>query len=479
MKKIEHCLLMRMVELLNVVLLTIPFAVGWFGYYAQKMNSPFYHYGNWAVVALFIIFYVVFARIYDVFKVSHKRILELNISQILAATISDIFLYLVICLLTKHLPNILPGIGTLIAQSMLAMIWSPLFYRWYFFIFKPKRSAIIYGRERRIENLFYEYGLERKFYIEKIASVKYCLEHLEILDSLETVFLSDLHSHDRNIILKYCVEHNVCTYVIPRVGDVIMSGAKKLHLFHLPMLQVGRYNPSLEYLCMKRLFDIVVSVITLIVFSPVFLVTAIAIRLYDGGPIFYKQCRLTKDGKKFDILKFRSMKVDAEKDGIARLSTGEKDERITPIGQVIRKYRIDELPQLINILTGELSICGPRPERPEIAEQYTKVIPEFRLRLQAKAGLTGYAQVYGKYNTTPYDKLQMDLMYISNPSFLEDLKIMFATVKILFMPESTEGVAEGTITAMSNRMAEEDRENANSETEFLTFSVKSEREKIG
>ena len=147
--------------------------------------------------------------------------------------------------------------------------------------------------------------------------------------------------------------------------------------------------------------------------------------------------RLTKDGKQFEILKFRSMRVDAEKDGVARLSTGDKDDRITKVGHIIRACRLDELPQLLNILKGDLSVVGPRPERPEIA-----------LRLQAKAGLTGYAQVYGKYNTTPYDKLQMDLMYIAHPSLIEDLKIMLATVKILFMPESTEGVAEGATTAM-------------------------------
>ena len=185
----------------------------------------------------------------------------------------------------------------------------------------------------------------------------------------------------------------------------------------------------------------------MLVFSPVMLVVGIAIKATDGGPAFYKQCRLTKDGKKFDVLKFRSMRVDAEKDGVARLSTGEKDDRITPIGRFIRKCRLDELPQLINIFKGEMTIVGPRPERPEIAAQYEKDLPEFALRLQAKAGLTGYAQVYGKYNTTPYDKLQMDLMYIANPSFTEDLKIMFATVKILFVPDSTEGVAQGQTTA--------------------------------
>ena len=201
----------------------------------------------------------------------------------------------------------------------------------------------------------------------------------------------------------------------------------------------------------KRALDIAFSTIALIVSSPVFVITAIAIKAVDGGPVFYRQRRLTKDGKLFDVLKFRSMRVDAEKDGVARLSTGENDDRITPIGRIIRKCRIDELPQLICILSGDMSIVGPRPERPEIAMEYEKELPEFALRLQAKAGLTGYAQVYGKYNTTPYDKLQMDLMYIAHPSIIEDFKIVFATVKILFMPESTEGVSEGQTTAMNDK----------------------------
>ena len=178
------------------------------------------------------------------------------------------------------------------------------------------------------------------------------------------------------------------------------------------------------------------------------MIISAAIKATDGGPVFYKQCRLTKDGRRFDIIKFRSMKVDAEKDGVARLSTGETDDRITPVGRVIRKFRLDELPQLINILKGDLSICGPRPERPEIAAQYCETLPEFALRLQVKAGLTGYAQVYGKYNTSPYDKLQMDLMYIAHQGILEDLKLMLATVKVLFIPESTEGITEGETTAM-------------------------------
>ena len=212
------------------------------------------------------------------------------------------------------------------------------------------------------------------------------------------------------------------------------------------MLRVAKYNPTPEYLMAKRVFDVVVSGLALIVFSPLMIVLAIIIR-GDGGTAFYRQKRLTKDGRVFEILKFRSMRMDAEKDGVARLSSGEADPRITKVGRFIRACRFDELPQLLNILKGDMSIVGPRPERPEIAEQYKEELPEFDLRLQCKCGLTGFAQVYGQYNTTPYDKLLMDLMYIAHPSFIEDLKICFATVKILFMKDSTEGIAEGQTTA--------------------------------
>ena len=192
--------------------------------------------------------------------------------------------------------------------------------------------------------------------------------------------------------------------------------------------------------------DIALSLAALVILSPLMLVTAAAIKLYDGGPVFYKQIRLTKDRKEFYVYKFRSMRVDAEKDGVARLAS-QGDDRITPVGKVIRSLRIDELPQLLCILMGTMTIVGPRPERPEIAEQYEKEMPEFALRLQAKAGLTGYAQVYGKYNTSPYNKLQMDLQYIGSMGLVTDLKIIFATIKVLFVPESTEGVAQGQTTA--------------------------------
>lgn len=451
MTRFKHDLILRIIKTLDAVLMTVPFALCWYSYYAKHIASPFYAKGDYLVVALFFVLFIIFGRVYDAFLMSMQRISEIVYAQFLAAAVSDFIMYIVIWLLSKHLPNILPGVAALIGQVILAAVWAYNAHHAYFKIFPPQATAVIYDTRQGTEKLIGKYGLDSKYKVVLTATADECIANLAMLDGVSTVFMSGIHSHDRNVILKYCVENNIGTFVIPRIGDTIMSGAYPMHMFHLPMLKVGRYHPQPEYLFIKRLLDIVISAVALVVLSPIFLITAIVIKATDHGPVFYKQIRLTKDGKEFGILKFRSMRVDAEKDGVARLSSGDHDDRITPVGKVIRACRIDELPQLLNILRGELSIVGPRPERPEIAAQYCEEMPEFSLRLQAKAGLTGYAQIYGKYNATPYDKLVMDLMYIAHPSIVEDLKIMFATVKILFMPESTEGVSEGQTTAMSGK----------------------------
>ena len=229
-----------------------------------------------------------------------------------------------------------------------------------------------------------------------------------------------------------------------------------MHLFDTPIMLIREYSIKIEQRAVKRLIDIVFSLLLIIITSPIMLITAIIIKAYDHGPIFYRQIRCTLDQKEFEIMKFRSMRVDAEKDGVARLAA-KNDSRITPIGKFIRSCRIDELPQLFNILAGDMSFIGPRPERPEIIQQYMSDMPEFAYRMKVKAGLAGYAQVYGKYNTTPYDKLKLDLTYIQNYSVWLDIKLMLLTLKILFTPESTEGVEENQITAMKEEKDQEER----------------------
>lgn len=438
-KNIKQENALRAQKIINVLLMAVPFVLCWYFYYNKQIIMPFYQKGSWLISALFLSLYVTFARIYNGFAVAISKPSELAYSQGLGVLIADGIMYVMIWILSRSLPNMLPGLGAFACQIAVSWIWSNAVYKWYHTVYPPKKSAIIFDYQKEMDMLIQQYGMEKEFDIQFSVDADSCVADLSILDDLETVFISGVHSHDRNIIIKYCIARGIQAYVLPRIGDVLMSGARRVHMFHLPMLRVNRYSPHPEVVAMKRIFDIAFSGLTLLLLSPVMLATAIAIKATDGGPVLYKQTRLTKDSKEFQVLKFRSMRVDAERDGVARLSTGDADDRITPVGRLIRKVRIDELPQLVNILRGDMSVVGPRPERPEIAAQYEQTLPEFRLRLQVKAGLTGYAQVYGKYNTTPYDKLQMDLMYIANPSFIEDLRIIFATIKILFTPESTEG----------------------------------------
>lgn len=444
-----HDIGLRIIKILNLGLIGIPFTICWIYYNVNQVGFKVLSTRSISVILMFEVLYFFFGRVYDAFLISIKRVIEILYSQILGIIMADGFMFLVLCLLSKGMPNLLPALLALGGQILLSALWCLAANRWYFSRFAGKKTGIIYDVRRDAEQLFKQYGHDTKFDVQFVCSVKECFaEGMSRLKDVEAVFLFGVHSHDRNIILKHCISKGIVVYVIPRVGDVIMSGAKRMHMFHLPMLRVERYNPTIEYQIVKRTFDIVSSLLMIIVTSPIMLAVAIAIKVCDGGPVLYKQTRLTKDGKRFRVWKFRSMRIDAEKDGIARLSTGENDDRITPVGKVIRACRLDELPQLFNILGGSMSVVGPRPERPEIVARYEKEMPEFALRLQAKAGLTGYAQVYGKYNTEPYDKLQMDLMYISKPSFVEDLRIVFATVRILFDKESTEGVTSRQVTAL-------------------------------
>ncbi|WP_281267714.1 exopolysaccharide biosynthesis polyprenyl glycosylphosphotransferase [Veillonella criceti] len=427
-------------KLLNVLLITLPFGFIWMQFYSNAIYESFYFWGNWAVIALFVLCYIIFSRIYHVYNISFSSISEIFYSELLALFFTNIIMFCIIVLLMRSMPNLLPQAISIIFEIFIAYAWAYSAYTWYFNHNGVNRTLILYDEHYKKDNLYKQLQSLRAFNVEGEMNIHSAIDNgLGLLKNVNSVILCDVHSHERNKVLKYCIEHNIYVFVLPRIGDVLMTSLEPIHLLHLPVWKGCRYSPALEFTFFKRIFDIVSSGIVLLLASPIMLITGYLIHKTDGGPVFYRQCRLTKDGKKFDVLKFRSMRVDAEKDGVARLSTGEKDDRITPIGRFIRKCRIDELPQLINIIKGDMSVVGPRPERPEIAAQYEKFLPEFSLRLQAKAGLTGLAQVYGKYNTTPYDKLQMDLMYIARPSLIEDLRIIFATIKILFVAESTEG----------------------------------------
>ena len=197
---------------------------------------------------------------------------------------------------------------------------------------------------------------------------------------------------------------------------------------------------------LKNLLDRLLALVGTAALSWLLILLGIAIHLDSPGPIFFRQKRAGKNGTYFYIYKFRTMRIDTPHDMPTHMLNN-PDLFITRVGRFLRKTSLDELPQLFNILKNDMAVVGPRPERPEIAAQYEQDIPEFHLRLQVKAGLTGYAQVYGKYNTTPLDKLKLDLIYIAQRSVLFDLRILFYTIKIIFIPESTEGIPDGQSTA--------------------------------
>lgn len=447
MKKTAKTLLMRGLKLLHALVVTALLVVCAYFWYIPMLEITRSVGYLIAVTVIYLVMVLLLGRIYRAYMVGTSRVRHLLYSQGLALLVSAGVGYVAVSAFKLRMINPLPLLVLIVVQLFWSALWSFLANRMYFRMNPPKRSVVIYETEDDLRTLREIEHFDRKFEVIRQIKKKACQENLsEALQDTDVVFVAIADLDERNKIVKYCITNAIQCYFPPKVSDVLISGGDHMQAFSVPLVRVQRAVPSAEYLAIKRAFDILVSLLAIILLSPFMLVTAIAIKSYDKGPVLYKQVRLTKDRKEFKVLKFRSMRVDAEKDGVARLST-ENDDRITPVGKLIRKIRFDELPQLFNILKGDMTIVGPRPERPQIAEQYEKEIPSFGLRLQVKGGLTGYAQVYGRYNTEPYDKLKMDLMYINNMSIAEDLRIMLATVKVLFMKESTEGIEEGQTTA--------------------------------
>ncbi len=405
-----------------------------------------------------------FSNMYGGLRIGFLKNSEIIFSQVFATLIVNAFTYVQMSLMVTQLFIPVPFVVMTVLQTLIIMIWINIANKIYQKVFPPRRLLLIYGR-RSAEDIKRKFESRKdKYVIAGTIDVHKGMEALkkEIMRGYESgeysaVVIWDTTVEERNALLKFCYSHSIRFYIMPKISDVILLGAEELHLFDTPILLTREYSMTMEQRFMKRVIDVVCSLILLVIASPFMLITAIAIKLYDGGPVLYKQVRCTEGGREFQIMKFRSMRTDAEKDGVARLAKKD-DDRITPIGKFIRKVRIDELPQLINILVGDMSFIGPRPERPEIIGQYLEIMPEFVYRMKVKAGLAGYAQVYGKYNTTPYDKLKLDLTYIENYSVWLDIKLMLLTLKILFWPDSTEGVENEQVTALRKEFEENKRE---------------------
>lgn len=444
----------------KVFILTVQIAMYawiWYNKYQDIMPIQYWRRGNWAVIGMYAIILFFFSRTFGSLKVGYLKTWDVMYSQIFSILCVNGITYLQLALMNgdwaifKYMElkfeHAAPMFALCALDFAVVLIWA-LFMRWiYAIIYPPHEMLLIYG-EISPKNLIQKLESRNdKYRVKETVQLKAGMDTIfEKIKDYEAVLVGDIPSHDRNLFIKYCFENNVRCYSIPKISDIMIINAEDVDLFDTPLLLFRNRGITYHQEIMKRAMDIVISLFGILVASPFMIVIAICIKAYDRGPVFYTQDRLTKDYEDFKILKFRSMIVDSEKKG-ARLAKAH-DDRITPVGKVIRRLHFDELPQLFNILKGDMSIVGPRPERREITEEYKEEIPEFGYRLKVKAGLTGYAQVYGQYNTVPYDKLKMDLKYIESYSLWLDIKLMILTVKILFQKEKSEGVDDTKKTAL-------------------------------
>ena len=433
------------------------FAYFWLFHFQHSVVEAlrnFWFKGHLLEIAIYAVILLMFSTMYGGMRLGYLKNSELIFSQVFATLMANIIIYAELSVMAFQLFTPEMFLAMMIVQTIVVIVYVSVANYVYRRIFPPRKLLLVHG-DRATENICNKFASRKdKYVITGKVNVNKGTEAVcaEIVRSYEAgesnaVVLGDISIEERNPLLKFCYAHSIRVYLLPKITDVILMGAEELHVFDSPMFLTREYSLTMEQRFMKRLIDVVGSLLLLIVASPFMLITAILVKAYDGGPVLSKQTRCTIDQREFHILKFRSMRVDAEKDGVARLAQ-KNDDRITPVGKVIRKCRLDELPQLINILKGDMSFIGPRPERPEIIAQYVEVMPEFVYRMKVKAGLAGFAQIYGKYNTSPYDKLKLDLTYIEHYSVWLDLKLMLLTLKILFWPDSTEGVESEQITAL-------------------------------
>lgn len=413
------------------------FAFVWYKYYSENIVLPFYRRGNWVLIGVYAVMTAVFFKAYGGFKLGYLKKTDMLYSQLISMVCVNVIAYFLISLIGRDFMKWVPILELTVADFAVLTVWTFITGKIYFMIYPPRRLIILYGSHQAAALVMKMSQRVDKYMICESVDISEDSEKIkELILKYEGVIICDIPADMRNDYVKFCFENSIRAYIAPKISDIIIRGADDIRLFDTPLMLCRNYGLDFEQRLCKRVFDIVFSLIVLIPALPIMLICALCIKLHDGGPVLYKQTRLTIDEKEFQVYKFRSMIVDAEKNGIPQLCT-EADDRITPVGKFLRKCRLDELPQLFNILKGDMSVVGPRPERPELSDEYKKEMPEFGYRLKVKAGLTGYAQVTGVYDTSPYDKLKMDLMYIENYSLRMDLQIILMTIKTMLFPGKT------------------------------------------
>lgn len=428
-----------------LVMLILGFGYVWQGFYADTIVQPFFRRGNWAVIWNYATLTAILFRAYDCLHYGYLQRVHLICNQCIAMVIVHCITYIQISIIGRKFLPPAPLMMLTILDALLILLWSAIIHRIYLRLYPPLRLVIVYGARHAAELAMKMSEREDKYMIcESVDMAAGFQTVCQQLTGFDGVILCELPATMRNDLLEYCYARGLRCYITPDVSDILLRGAEEIRLFDTPLLLCRNAGLSTGEKAIKRISDILISAVLLLLTLPLWLICAIAIRAEDGGSIIYRQQRLTAGGKVFDMLKFRSMIPNAEIMGQA-VTAAEQDARITRVGKWLRRFRLDELPQLWNILKGDMSLVGPRPERPQLAEEYTRLCPEFAFRLRVKAGLTGYAQVIGTYDTEPADKLKMDLMYIEQYSLLLDMRILLMTVKTAILPHRTNAAARRAI----------------------------------
>ena len=431
------------------------FAFIWCAYYNRNAFQTYYVLGGIISIIIYIFIYNGLCNLYNAFRIASSSIAEMVISQAISFSIADLILYVECNLIKNRYTSFIPGLIIVILQTLGTALIITMSKRVFMSCVQPQKTLLLIGSwvskdeaDRFKERILKKYNHLFDFkYVEYETITQAMFE--EKLSECCAVIMYGLSVEYRRVYMQQCIDEHKVFYFTPRIEDIIIQGCSTRHLLDTPLMKYDYVYEDKKKLNSKRVFDIVFGIVFAIFFAPAMLIIALAIKIEDGGPVFFRQKRCTKDGEVFDIIKFRSMVVDAEKKGIQ--PTINSDPRITRVGNIIRRYRLDELPQVFNILAGDMTFVGPRPERVEHVELYTRELPEFKYRMKVKAGLTGYAQIFGKYNTSAFDKLRLDLLYIENQSLGLDIRIILLTLKVMFRGESTEGFEKEMVHLMNKR----------------------------
>lgn len=437
LRKLETSIIFTLKMSLYAILFLI-----FYVFYAEK-NWQLYNISRTSVIVIvsYLIMVYMFSNIYGRYDIGKRKSRPIVNSIFLTVFFTNIVGMLVLSVMNTNSQNnhvfrleqpalLIPICAV---QYVVIMIYAYGGNALYFKLYDPEKCIIITSSQRSLNEIIR--GIKKyklQYSIKKAVDYRNA-DLKQYIKENDTVFIYDVPVQERTDIIEYCYQNMKNVYFNPSMHDVVERNSKHIILDDVSLFGNFSKGLTLEQRILKRVSDIIISIIAIILTSPILLIAAICIKAEDGGKVIFKQNRATRYGRIFSVYKLRTMKEDVE-----NYSVVEDDVRVTKVGKILRKYRIDEIPQFYNVLRGEMSVVGPRPEMLANIFNYTSEFPEFEYRLRVKAGITGNAQIAGKYNTSPRDKLILDLIYIEEYSLWLDIKLIFQTIMVLFKKDSTE-----------------------------------------